>query len=192
MQVPPDYPAACAVVTLAGCVNRRARIQPKEFDHGWQVTPNLWGAIVAPPGLLKSPLIKAITAPAERIQQQWTEQHDEELQGYEEAKEEYDIRYAAWKEMAKQAAKKKGEPLPERPAGKPENPTLRRLIMNDATFEALHQTMRDNPSGVLVIRDELTGWLAMLDKQGRDMMLLNGNWILSLKMKISVRYYPVR
>jgi hypothetical protein len=28
--------------------------------------------------------------------------------------------------------------------------------------------MRDNPSGVLVIRDELSGWLATLDKPGRE------------------------
>jgi hypothetical protein len=26
--------------------------------------------------------------------------------------------------------------------------------------------MRDNPAGVLVIRDELSGWLATLDKPG--------------------------
>ena len=100
--------------------------------------------------------------------QRWIEEHEAKLGAYEAAKEEYDIRYAAWKDKAKQAAKKKGEPLPERPDEKPESPALRRLIMNDATFEALHQIMCDNPSGVLVIRDELTGWLAMLDKQGRE------------------------
>ena len=167
MQVPLDYPAACAVVTLAGCVNRRARIQPKRLDHGWKVVPNLYGAIVASPGLLKSPLIKAITAPAEQIQQQWIEHYDEELRAYEAAKEEFDIRYSAWKEESKRAAKKR-KPLPERPDGEPEGRTLRRLIMNDATFEALHQTMAENPSGVLVIRDELPGWWATLDKAGRE------------------------
>jgi putative DNA primase/helicase len=42
------------------------------------------------------------------------------------------------------------------------------LIVNDATFEALHQTMSENPAGVLVIRDELTGWWSQLDRAGRE------------------------
>jgi len=35
-------------------------------------------------------------------------------------------------------------------------------------MEKLHEIMRDNPAGVLVIRDELSGWLATLDKPGRE------------------------
>ena len=57
MQVPPDYPATIAVLCLAGAVSRRARIQPKANDPSWVVVPNLWGGIVAPPGMLKSPVI---------------------------------------------------------------------------------------------------------------------------------------
>jgi len=45
---------------------------------------------------------------------------------------------------------------------------LRRLVANDATFEALHEILRANPAGVLVIRDELAGWLAGLERQGRE------------------------
>ena len=51
MQVPPDFPAAVAVLCLAGVVNRRVLIQPKEADSGWVVTPNLWGGDYRAPWL---------------------------------------------------------------------------------------------------------------------------------------------
>ena len=43
MQVPMDFPGVLMVLCLAGAVNRRAVIQPKENDSSWIVTPNLWG-----------------------------------------------------------------------------------------------------------------------------------------------------
>ena len=43
MQAPPDYAAAATIVALAGCVNRRAVIIPKQEDKSWHVVPNLWG-----------------------------------------------------------------------------------------------------------------------------------------------------
>src|SRR5208283_1921869 len=73
----------------------------------------------------------------------------------------------AWKEQFK-ANTKKGKLAPERPEDEPEEPTLRRLIVNDATFEAMHKTMSENPAGILVIRDELTGWWSQLDRAGRE------------------------
>src|SRR5437867_4051212 len=54
MQVPLDYPAVVTVLSLAGVTCRRARVQPKVEDKSWIVIPNLWGGIVAPPGLMKS------------------------------------------------------------------------------------------------------------------------------------------
>jgi len=45
---------------------------------------------------------------------------------------------------------------------------LKRIVVNDATHEKLHEILSENPSGVLVIRDELTGWLSSLDKPGRE------------------------
>jgi hypothetical protein len=55
MQTPLDYAVAAAIVSLAGCVNRRAVIRPKAEDVSWSVIPNLWGAIIAPPRLHEIP-----------------------------------------------------------------------------------------------------------------------------------------
>ena len=167
MQVPMDYPAVVMVLCLAGVVNRRAVIQPKANDTGWVVVPNLWGGIIAPPGFMKSPVIQAATRPLNQIQAEFRHEHEEARKNYAREKEEHELRRAAWKEQYK-AASKKGNSAPDRPEDEPEEPKLRRLIVNDATFEALHQTMSDNPAGILVIRDELTGWWSQLDRAGRE------------------------
>ena len=61
LQAPVDYPAVAAMVALAAIVGRRVGIRPKRFDN-WTVIPNLWGAIVGRPGLLKSPALNEATA----------------------------------------------------------------------------------------------------------------------------------
>jgi putative DNA primase/helicase len=167
MQVPMDYPAVVTILCLAGAVNRRAVIQPKANDTGWEIVPNLWGGIIAPPGFLKSPVIQAVTRPLNQIQTEWRREHEEASKDYAREIEEFELRHAAWKERFK-AASKSGNAAPARPGDEPQRPKLRRLIVNDATFEALHQTMSENPAGILVIRDELTGWWSQLDKPGRE------------------------
>ena len=167
MQVPLDYPAVVIVLCLAGIVNRRAIIQPKANDTGWVVVPNLWGGIIAAPGFMKTPVIQACIRPLLRIQAEWRWLYEAAMADYATEKEESELRQSAWRDQFKSSAKGK-KIAPERPGNAPHEPRLRRLIVNDATFEAMHQTMNENPAGILVIRDELTGWLSTLDKPGRE------------------------
>jgi putative DNA primase/helicase len=167
MKVPLDYPAVVAVLCLAGVTARRARVQPKLQDKSWIVVPNLWGGIVAPPGLMKSPVINAITRPLREIEKLWRTQYASEVCDYQDQKERIEIQQSAWREMAK-AAMKKGKDAPIRPDDSITEPICPRLVTQDATFERLHEIMRDNPAGVLLIYDELSGWLAALDKFGRE------------------------
>ncbi len=167
MQVPIDYPAAISVLALSGVVCRRALVQPKANDPTWKIVPNLWGGIIAPPGFLKSPVIAAVLHPLNAIQADWRRAHEDAEAEFKLAIEEFELARAAWKEQYK-AALKKGKDLPERLQQEPAPPALRRLLVNDATFEALHQVMSENPHGVLVVRDELIGWWAQLDRAGRE------------------------
>jgi Protein of unknown function (DUF3987) len=169
MQVPIDYPAVAVVLSLAGATNRRATIQPKAADSSWIVVPNLWGGIIAPPGYLKSPLLQASVSPLNRIQSTYRDEHEIAMERYKRDKEMFDLKHAAWKELSKAALKKpSGSAAPDRPGDEPQEPTMRRLIVNDATFEAMHQIMDENPAGILVVRDELTGWWSQLDRDGRQ------------------------
>jgi putative DNA primase/helicase len=174
MQCPIDFVAVALVVCLGGAVSRRARVQPKAQDSGWMVTPNLWGAIVALPGQLKTPTLAAAAKPLRDIEEEARTAHAKAMEGHAREVEMAELRLSAWKEQAKKSLKPRsgGEvdetSMPERPPDPPKSPTMRRFIVNDATFEALHQTMSENPAGILVFRDELVGWWSQLDKSGRE------------------------
>jgi putative DNA primase/helicase len=116
---------------------------------------------------MKTPVIQAITRPLVQIQTEWRQDHEEQLAKHVRAIEESELTKSAWKEQFK-ASRKGGSVAPERPPEAPEKPKLRRLIVNDATFEALHQTMSENCAGVLLLRDELAGWLAGLERSGHE------------------------
>ena len=167
MQAPPDYPAAAIIVALAGCTNRRAVILPKQVDTTWSVVSNLWGAIIAPPGMMKSPILRAVTLPLTRIEEVWRTEYESSLADFEIEKEQAELRYQAWREQYKQSVKK-GESAPVQPDRSLRAPIQKRLILTDATFEKLHAILAENPAGVFVIRDELTGWLAELGRLGRE------------------------
>ena len=49
-----------------------------------------------------------------------------------------------------------------------DEPQRRRYLTNDATVEKIGELLAVNPRGILVFRDELTGWLSSLDKEGRE------------------------
>ena len=167
MQVPLDFPAVAAIATLAGVTNRRAMIQPKRNDHTWVVVPNLWGGIVAPPGTRKSPAISCMTQPARAIERVWREEYLAAEKDYKAAQELHEARLKAWTAQMQSALKKNAE-LPSKPESMLNPPSLRRLITGDATYESLQHLLSENPAGLFVVRDELTGWLVGLEKQGRE------------------------
>jgi putative DNA primase/helicase len=56
LQCPLDYAVVSALVAAASLVGNRIRIKPKKFDS-WLVVPNVWGAIVGIPGVMKTPAV---------------------------------------------------------------------------------------------------------------------------------------
>jgi putative DNA primase/helicase len=167
MQTPPDFMAVSLMTCLAAAVGRRVRIQPKAEDIGWVVTPNIWGGICAAPGLLKSPTIEVATQTLNDIQKKWLRKYEAEVKEFKIEQEKFDVRRSVWRELLKDVLKNGGEE-PERPADEPTPPHMRRIIVNDATVEALHVIVSANPAGILFLRDELTGWLSQLDRPGRE------------------------
>jgi hypothetical protein len=176
MSVPLDFPAICLLVGLAGVVNRRAFMYPKEFDKSWKEAIAISGSIVAESGKTKTPTWKTVVINMiEELAGDWREE-------YETLMAKYNQSLQNWEKAQKENEKNKvkgGSNIETPPPVEP--PPLRTLIINDATPEKLHEVMQDNPEGVLVFRDELTGLISELDREGREaqreiiLCAMNGN-----------------
>ncbi|MCI5148423.1 MAG: DUF3987 domain-containing protein, partial [Candidatus Electrothrix sp. MAN1_4] len=55
-QVPVDYLVVPLLVVCGSIIGTSCRIRPKQKDD-WSVVPNLWGGIVGPPSMMKSPAL---------------------------------------------------------------------------------------------------------------------------------------
>lgn len=164
-QSPVDFVAVTAVCALSGLIGTRARIQPKQRDSGWLITPNLWGALIGRTSAMKSPAMRAALIPLELMERS-------AAKGYAEALSQYRIDTELMKIAAKTAAAdaakaiKRGSSddaralLESVASAEPEEPAARRFIVNDASVEALGAILNQNPIGITLVRDELAGWLA--------------------------------
>ena len=167
-QSPPDFVAVAAICGVAAMVGNKFRIRPKQNDD-WEVVPNLWGAIVGRPSAMKSPAMQSALAPVYALQ-------DELRRAWEEECKTLMIEAAVSNLNAKQAKRKAEKALRagDREEAKKilpnaisasEHPPCPRLIINDATVEKLGELLNQNANGLLLIRDELAGFLTRMEKE---------------------------
>lgn len=172
MQIPPDFTTAAAVVALGSIIGRSCGIYPKRHDD-WLVIPNLWGAVVGRPSLMKTPAVSEALRYLDRLEAEAREEYQKEAGAFELEKEFVKITKAALGEEFKKAVKKgKPEEIKQARAKlaalQTDEPTRRRYQTQDATVEKIGELLNENPRGFLVNRDELIGWFRSLDKDGRE------------------------
>lgn len=164
-QSQPDFIAVAAVLGLSGLLGRKILIRPKQHDD-WEVTPNQWGAIIGRPSAMKSPSMKAALKPLQQIEAKAAEQYAENIKNYNEECELVKIEKETAKVKAKAALKiDRDEARNLLKMVELELPVRDRLIVNDATVEKLGELLNENPNGLILVRDELAGWLSKLAKE---------------------------
>ncbi|MES2460015.1 MAG: DUF3987 domain-containing protein [Armatimonadota bacterium] len=171
---PVEYPAAAALVSLSAAVGRRIGIRPKRYDD-WTVIPNLWGAIIGPPGVQKTPATAEALKPLHRLEVESRKAFEEEVKDHEAGQLVVKAKQDAAKDALRKKAKSGGttedlRDLALQAAGgaADEKPVWRRFIVNDTTVEKLGELLGENPDGLLMFRDELTGFLRTLERQGHE------------------------
>lgn len=120
----------------------------------WTEPAILWTAIVGESGTAKSPAIEAALAEVRRRQHEALKRYAEESKEHAEALAIHARDMARWN---------KGD-SDDAPPERPEAPTAERCWTDDATTEALVVLLQQNPRGLLMVRDELAGWLLSFDR----------------------------
>lgn len=142
--VDPAVIGMAAIGAMAGCIDDRLTIQPKRYDPTWTESARLWVGIIGDPSAKKSPGISKALGPVRKIAAKWRAD-------YEKAK-------AQWQEECDALTKE------NKKAMLPPGPELKRLTASDVTVEKLGDILsRCEPRGILIDRDEMTGWLASMD-----------------------------
>lgn len=171
LSVPLDFAAVPAIVALAGTIGRRVGISMKQHEL-WIEPAVLWGAVIGRPSSGKSPALSPARRMLDRLEEKESEAHQAAMRQHEGRILIVDATRANAKK-AIQAALKKGDQQAADAAANvalfdDSPPTLGRLVVNDATVEKLGELLNQNPSGLLLLRDELVGWLANLDRDGHE------------------------
>jgi len=182
MCVPLDFVGISMICCLAGATNRRVFVYPKANDETWKEALNLGGFVVTESGGMKTPTWKAVMNTLTGVEIRMREEHAQEMKVYKDRMAAYKL--AVTERKARLKGKKTGDVeedsnrVPNEPT---EPPPGRRLIINDATPEKMHTMMFQNPEGLLLYRDEISGLMAQMDKPGREaeremfLVAMNGN-----------------
>jgi hypothetical protein len=149
--LPLDYYIIPAMVVLGAGLGSKVAIQPTK-NVGWIVFPNLYGMTIGGSGTGKSPGIHYALKPVLDM--------NLKLQSQKEM-----IR----KMLNQKTRKREKDPEPEICLTPEQQRILDRdFLIQDSTPEALEIMAQHNPEGVLIYREELSGWIAQMHRNGRE------------------------
>jgi putative DNA primase/helicase len=171
MQCPPDFPAIAVMIAAGSLIGRQIAIRPKRWDD-WTVVPNLWGMTIGRPSLMKSPALQEALMPLVAMETEAAKQHAEAIADWEAgqvvAKEADKVNAAEIRKLIKAKKTADAQALAKQDLQSEGEPVRRRYVVNDTTVEKLGLILAANPNGVLIFRDELTGFLRAMDRDGHE------------------------
>lgn len=188
LSVPLEFVAVPLVVALGSVIGTKVSIFPKRHDD-WQVIPNLWGAVIGQPSSKKSPAMDNAMKPIDNLVSKAMAAHKSNMKEHAtqtlintaKAKAESDTLKSLAKQLASQdadtdsAEKITEEDIHQKAAAIAESkqqdeniPIPRRHMVSDITVEKLGEIENQNNNGVLQYRDELSGFLANLEKDSEQ------------------------
>lgn len=171
MRIPAEMIATPLMVAFGNVIGKKYCVQPRSKDPTWIEYPNLWGASILPPAMLKSPSLNAGMKFINELEITAQRVHAKAMAEWisEERIRKLQIKILEGKAKKALNSGDKAEArklLDEVHEIKP--PIRKRFVVSDATPEARLEILCDNPNGVLLLRDELDGHIAQLKKDGYE------------------------
>src|SRR5262245_43434356 len=133
--------AMATLDTVRPATSHRWSVKMMEYGQ-WYVHPRLWVLLVGDPSTKKTPEMNAATAPLEDLQTELYRDYREALRQYKEGGDD------------DAAEREPPEPPP-------------RYIVMDTTIQKLGEIVARADRGLLVKRDELTGWIGDMDRYNK-------------------------
>ena len=157
IQCPPDYLALPSLVLVGAAIGRTRCLTLK---NGWDEYGALYAAVIADPGAAKSPAMKQAVRPM----------MDRALA----LSVEFNALQKRYEREIQQA--KSNATTADRPI----KPHLERIFVSDITVESLAKALDENPRGILLYRDELSGWAQAMNAykggKGSDRQFFLSAW----------------
>jgi hypothetical protein len=171
MQVAVEFVAVPVIVACAGVIGRQVGIALKQNER-WIERCILWGAVIGRPSSGKSPALRPAQRMLTRLESERRDAWQKEVRSAEVNSDLLREERALARKTA-QASLKAGDRKAARDAldaleDSDEAPPEPRIVVNDCTIEKLGEILNGNPRGLVQFRDELAGWLASLDRDGRE------------------------
>ena len=167
MKCPLDFIASTASSNAIGTDRNPANHQtqnPRRLDRCTEsLGSRYWRSL-----LHENPVHYNVLKPLDRLIAAAHIEFEDRLAQYERAVIEYEAQKKAY---AKQELERHGGKRIENTVSYPEAPVKpkeRRYMVNDTTVEKLADLLNENPTGLLQMRDELTGLLASWDRAGHE------------------------
>jgi hypothetical protein len=169
--MPARLRAVAAITALGAAIGRRIAIAP-QMKTDWIEIPNLWGAFVGRPGMLKSPAMNEALKPLRHLEAEAAKTYEIAQEAYSVGISEFKLRQEVKKSLQRDHLKKTGgndagedgKPFSFDLGEEPKEPIAIRYRTNDSSYERLGELLVDNPGGILIERDELVSLLRHLDR----------------------------
>ena len=159
---PPDYVAAGLLSTASSLIGNARWATPWD---GWSEPPTIWSMLIGLPSASKSPGQDAAVSPLRVVERRMRGAAERDRAEWAARAEVAKLAEDVWKASYTKALRA-GKVPPEKPAAADPGPEphLPRLAVSDVTLERLCQIIAKQPKGVLMLRDEIAGWLTNMSR----------------------------